>query len=108
MLRSKPQVMLVGLVGLILFIAGILVATVRGTGLRGSGLGTVLIVIGILALLLAAVRYRSIVNPTQRVVTSSTTVGGTQMSGDSKFCRKCGTKFASNADFCPACGAKQV
>jgi len=45
------------IVGIIVLIAGVAVATIHGTHLRGSGLGTVLIVIGVLALLIGFLRY---------------------------------------------------
>jgi len=53
------QVMILAVLGLIIFVAGVAVATIHGTHLRGSGLGTVLIVIGVVLLLVSAVRYRS-------------------------------------------------
>ena len=45
------------IVGIIALIAGILVATVKGTHLRGSGLGTILIVIGVVLLIIGFLRY---------------------------------------------------
>jgi len=45
------------IVGIIALIAGILVATVKGTHLRGSGLGTILIVIGVVLLIVGFLRY---------------------------------------------------
>ena len=100
------QVVIIGIVGIVLLIAGIAVATIRGTGLRGSGLGTVLIVLGVLVLVFAAYRLRSTGSGT--VSTTTKPASGSQMSGESKFCKKCGTKMSAAAEFCPSCGAKQV
>ncbi len=44
--------------GIILFIAGVAVATIKGTHLRGSGLGTALIVIGVVLLVIAVIRLK--------------------------------------------------
>jgi uncharacterized membrane protein len=48
---------ILSVLGIIALIAGIAVATVKGTHLRGSGLGTVLIVIGVVLLLIAILRF---------------------------------------------------
>ena len=48
---------ILAVVGFIALIAGIAVATVKGTHLRGSGLGTALIVIGVVLLLIAILRF---------------------------------------------------
>ena len=45
------------IVGIIIFIAGLAVATIHGTHLRGSGLGTILMVIGVLAVFIGLLRY---------------------------------------------------
>ncbi len=55
--NKNLHAIILAVVGIIVFIAGLLVATVRGTGLRGSGLGTVLIVIGVVMLLIAILRF---------------------------------------------------
>jgi uncharacterized membrane protein len=43
-------------IGIILFILGILIVSVHGAPLRGSGAGTILIIIGIVILVIAALR----------------------------------------------------
>jgi uncharacterized membrane protein len=43
-------------IGIILFILGILIVSVHGAPLRGSGMGTILIIIGIVMLIIAALR----------------------------------------------------
>jgi len=45
--------------GIILFIIGILIVTVHGAPLRGSGAGTIAIIVGIILLVIAALRFRS-------------------------------------------------
>ena len=49
--------MIVAVIGILVLIVGVAIATVPGTGLRGSGLGTVLIVIGVVLLLVGGWRY---------------------------------------------------
>jgi len=44
-------------VGIIVLIAGIAVATVHGTHLRGTGLGRALIVLGVIVLFIGFLRY---------------------------------------------------
>ena len=44
--RNKQGIVLI-VIGIVVFIAGIATATIPGTHLRGSGLGTILIVIGV-------------------------------------------------------------
>lgn len=56
--RSK-QAIILGVLGAIIFLAGVAVATVKGTGLRGSGLGTVLIIVGVVLVALAYLRFRN-------------------------------------------------
>jgi uncharacterized membrane protein YidH (DUF202 family) len=48
---------ILSVIGIIAFIAGVAVATVKGTHLRGSGLGTALIVIGVVLLVIAVLRF---------------------------------------------------
>ncbi len=55
--NSKMHAIILWILGIIAFIAGVLVATVRGTHLRGSGLGTILIVIGVVLLIIGFLRY---------------------------------------------------
>ena len=45
------------IVGIILVIAGILVVTVKGTHLRGSGLGTALLILGFILVIIGVIRY---------------------------------------------------
>ena len=54
---SNTHAIILWIIGIIAFIAGVLVATVHGTHLRGSGLGTILIVLGIVILLIGFLRY---------------------------------------------------
>ncbi len=49
--RNKIRGVVLGIIGVILLIAGLAVATIPSS-LRGSGLGTVLIVLGIIMLLI--------------------------------------------------------
>jgi hypothetical protein len=51
------NVTVVAVIGLLAVIAGAAIATIPGTGLRGSGLGTILLVIGIVLLLVSVWRY---------------------------------------------------
>jgi hypothetical protein len=48
---------ILSVIGIIALIAGVAVATVKGTHLRGSGLGTALIVLGVVLLLIAVLRF---------------------------------------------------
>jgi hypothetical protein len=50
---NKMRIMILGAVGVILVIAGLAVATIHSS-LRGSGLGTVLMVFGFLIIILVA------------------------------------------------------
>jgi amino acid transporter len=43
-------------IGIILFILGILIVSVHGAPLRGTGAGTILIIIGVVMLVIAALR----------------------------------------------------
>jgi uncharacterized membrane protein len=54
--KKKMQAIGFGVIGIILVIAGIAVATIHSS-LRGSGLGTILLVLGVVLLLIAAYRY---------------------------------------------------
>ena len=44
------------MIGIILFILGILIVSIHGAPLRGSGAGTILIIIGVVMLVIAALR----------------------------------------------------
>jgi membrane protein YdbS with pleckstrin-like domain len=46
-------------IGIILFIIGIIIVTVHGAPLRGSGVGTIAIIAGIILLVISALRFRS-------------------------------------------------
>jgi len=46
-------------IGIILFILGILIVSVHGAPLRGSGVGTIAIIAGIVLLIIAYLRFRS-------------------------------------------------
>ncbi len=54
--NRNMHAIILAVLGVIAFIAGIVIATVKGTHLRGSGLGTALIVLGIVLLVIAALR----------------------------------------------------
>ena len=47
----------VAVIGIVVFIAGVAVATIKGTHLRGSGLGTLLMVVGAVLVIVAVWRY---------------------------------------------------
>jgi uncharacterized membrane protein len=53
--RNMHAVVL-AVIGIILFILGILIVSVHSAPLRGSGAGTILIIIGIVMLVIAALR----------------------------------------------------
>jgi uncharacterized membrane protein len=55
---SHMHAYILWIVGLIALIAGVAVATVKGTHLRGSGLGTILIVVGVVVLIIGFLRFR--------------------------------------------------
>jgi uncharacterized membrane protein len=50
--NRNMHAIILGVLGIIALIAGVAVATVKGTHLRGSGLGTVLIVLGVVLLVM--------------------------------------------------------
>ena len=54
---SKTHAIILWIVGIIALIAGVAVATVHGTHLRGSGLGTILIVIGVVVFIIGLLRF---------------------------------------------------
>ena len=53
--RNRHAIIL-SVIGIILFILGILIVSIHGAPLRGSGVGTILIVIGVVMLIIAALR----------------------------------------------------
>ncbi len=52
----STHVLILGILGIILVIAGIAVSTIHSS-LRGSGLGTALLILGFLMLLIGAYRF---------------------------------------------------
>lgn len=54
--NRNTHAIILAVIGVIAFIVGIIIATVKGTHLRGSGLGTILIVIGVVLLVIAALK----------------------------------------------------
>ena len=55
--NRNMHAIILGVIGIILVIVGVAIATVKGTHLRGSGLGTLSIVIGVVLLVIAVLRY---------------------------------------------------
>jgi len=54
--NRNTRAIIVGVIGIILLILGILIVSVHGAPLRGSGAGTILIIIGVVMLVIAALR----------------------------------------------------
>jgi uncharacterized membrane protein (DUF373 family) len=59
------SVAVVAVIGIIVFIVGAVIVGVKGAPFRGSGLGTVLLVVGIVLLLVAGWRYTQKTKPSQ-------------------------------------------
>ena len=57
--NRNTHAMILGVIGIILLILGILIVTVHGAPLRGSGVGTIAIITGIVLLVIAVLRSRS-------------------------------------------------
>ena len=57
--NNKTRAIILGVIGIILFILGILIVSIHGAPLRGSGVGTIAIIAGIILLVFAALRFRS-------------------------------------------------
>ena len=55
----------VAVIGIIVLIVGAAIITIRGAPFRGSGLGTLLVIVGIVLLLVAAWRYTRSSKPSQ-------------------------------------------
>ena len=55
--NTNLHAIILWVVGFIVLIAGIAVATVKGTHLRGSGLGTILMVVGVVAVFIGFLRF---------------------------------------------------
>ncbi len=54
---GNTRAMVLSVIGIILLIIGIAIVSIHGNPLRGSGLGTASIVLGVLLLVIAAMRY---------------------------------------------------
>jgi hypothetical protein len=54
--NSKMHAMVLAVLGLILVVAGAVIATIHSS-LRGSGLGTITLVIGVVLLIIALLRF---------------------------------------------------
>ena len=54
--NRNMHAIILAVIGIILFILGILIVSVHGAPLRGSGMGTILIIIGVVMLVIAALR----------------------------------------------------
>ena len=54
--NRNMHAIVLAVIGIILFILGILIVSVHGAPLRGSGMGTILIIIGVVMLVIAALR----------------------------------------------------
>ena len=59
------SVVAVAVIGIIVFVVGLAIITVKGAPFRGSGLGTILAVVGIVLLLVAGWRYTRSSKPSQ-------------------------------------------
>jgi hypothetical protein len=56
--KNKPPVMILGAIGLILAIVGALVILVPGMPFRGSGIGTICVLLGVALLVVAGLRLQ--------------------------------------------------
>jgi hypothetical protein len=56
-ISKNMRAMILTILGVVSLITGVAVATVRGNPLRGSGLGTILSVLGIAILVIAFLRF---------------------------------------------------
>ena len=54
--NRNMHAIVLAVIGIILFILGILIVSIHGAPLRGSGAGTILIIIGVVMLVIAALR----------------------------------------------------
>jgi len=55
--NSKLHAWILWILGIILVIAGVVIVSTPGTHLRGSGLGTALLILGFIMLIIGVVRY---------------------------------------------------
>jgi glucose dehydrogenase len=53
------RAMILTVIGIVLLILGIMIVTIHGAPLRGSGAGTLAIIAGIVLLIIALLRFRS-------------------------------------------------
>ena len=54
--NRKRHAIILGVIGIILFILGILIVSIHGAPLRGSGVGTIAILVGVALLVIAGLR----------------------------------------------------
>ena len=57
--NRNMRAIILSVIGIILVIIGVAIVSIHGNPLRGSGLGTAAIVIGIIMLVIAAMRFSS-------------------------------------------------
>jgi len=57
--NRNARAIILGVIGVILLILGIAIVTIHGAPLRGSGVGTIAIIVGVVLLVIAALRFRS-------------------------------------------------
>jgi uncharacterized membrane protein len=57
--NRNTHALILTVIGIILFILGILIVSIHGAPLRGSGVGTIAIIAGIILLIIAYLRFRS-------------------------------------------------
>ena len=57
--NRNTHAIILAVIGIILLILGLLIVTVHGAPLRGSGVGTIAIIAGIVLLVIAVLRSRS-------------------------------------------------
>jgi uncharacterized membrane protein len=57
--NRNTNAIILAVIGIILLILGLLIVTVHGAPLRGSGVGTIAIIAGIVLLVIAVLRSRS-------------------------------------------------
>lgn len=57
--RPNMHAILLSIIGIILLIAGAAIITVPGTPMRGSGIGTVSVLAGVVLLFIALLRFRA-------------------------------------------------
>ncbi len=57
--NRKTRVVILSVIGIILLILGIAIVSIHGAPLRGSGVGTVFIIIGIILAAIGIIRSRS-------------------------------------------------